>query len=79
MNGPTLGHSDWMSILGGAWAFVVLLGASLVGWIMRHSSRITRVEARQDASEKAASEDRQFIRSSLARIEDKLDRKQDKP
>lgn len=57
---------------------VSLIWAALTGWIMRHSSRLTRVETQYEEMSRHTAEDRQYIRASLSRIEDKIDRKVDK-
>lgn len=59
---------------------------ALTGWLWRHSNRLVRAESRLDATERAVDLDRgridsmvQQIREALVRIEDKIDRKADRP
>lgn len=71
------------------WAYVAFgclgLAGSLIGWLWRHSTRLTRAETRIDGLRETAAEDRRrsegtitAIFQQLARIEDKIDRKVDK-
>lgn len=71
------------------WSYLISVAVAVVGslvsWLWRHSTRLTKVETRQDSMSDAIKEDRdradkrdQTMMLQLQRIEDKIDRKADK-
>lgn len=53
--------------------------AGLLKWFGNHSERLRTAEVRIEHIEHRQGDDIQWIRLAVTRIEDKLDRKQDKP
>lgn len=80
-----MNHGDVVQIFIAVGAAIVAILGSFVGWLWRHSTRLTRVEVRTDGVELGQQQDRSRndavwsdIRASLVRIEDKIDRKVDR-
>lgn len=80
-----MNESEVVNLIAAGCGLVVVVG-TFVGWLLRHGSRLTGAEVRiQSLGENAESDRRrndtqwQQISSALVRIEDKLDRKQDRP
>jgi hypothetical protein len=77
-------ESDIVNLLGAVGALLLVLGG-VIGWLLRHGSRLTAVEVRMQSLAEFAAEDRRrndaaltSIWSVLRRIEDKIDRKVDR-
>lgn len=71
------------------WSYIIVGGlglvGSLIGWLWRHSTRLTRTETRLDSVERTQDKHEDLVRDSLrsindalVRIDSKLDRKADK-
>lgn len=78
-------ENDAVNLIAAIAAVLVVIGG-FIGWLLRHGSRLTGVEVRMQALVENAAEDRRRndaqltgIWNSLRRIEDKLDRKADRP
>ena len=79
-------HEDWMQFLGIVVGILVVVVSALIKVLANHSHRQTMVEADVRAMKEVIAEDHRRedvvwldIRNRLTRIEDKLDRKADKP
>lgn len=66
---------DWIAL--GAILIPGLGG--LTAWLGRHAERLKETEVRITVMEKRQDDDTAWIRNTLQRIEDKLDRKADRP
>lgn len=68
---------DWIAVV----ALFVTVGGGMGGlirWVARHAERLHGVEVRVNTLEQRQTDDIQWIRSALLRIEDKLERKVDR-
>lgn len=69
---------DWLALCALVLPSIGTLGA-LLKWFGNHSERLRTAEVKIEHLERRQVEDIQWIRDSVKRIEDKLDRKADRP
>jgi hypothetical protein len=84
MEQKRMNESGIVNLLGAICAAGLVLGG-FISWLLRHGSRLTTVEVRQQGLIESAAEDRRRndaqltgIWNALRRIEDKIDKKMDR-
>lgn len=74
LQGKVLSISDWIKLLSG---IIIVVVSGLIGWIMRHSQRLTAVEAKLNSLGHTIDMDRTHFESRMtmdyARLEKRID------